>query len=74
MSSATTRLRLMPEDLAPVRAAAFRYQGSRELEAGVHVETETFKGLLHGFVRATASIAKARDAMSKAVAFIRQVK
>jgi acetyl esterase len=39
-------------------------------EAGVAVETETFKGLLHGFVRATGFVAKSRDAMRKAVAFI----
>ena len=42
-------------------------------EAGVSVEAETFTGLLHGFVRATGFISKARDAMSKTVAFIRRV-
>jgi acetyl esterase len=42
-------------------------------EANVPVETETFKGLVHGFVRATAFVSKARDAMSKAVAFIKRV-
>ncbi len=41
--------------------------------AGVTVETETFAGVVHGFVRATAFVAKARDAMTKAVAFIRRV-
>ena len=42
-------------------------------EAGVTVETETFKGLLHGFVRATGFVSQARDAMSKAVAFMKRV-
>jgi acetyl esterase len=42
-------------------------------EAGVQVETETFPGLVHGFVRATAFVGKARDAMSKAVAFMKRV-
>jgi acetyl esterase len=42
-------------------------------EAGVTVETETFKGLVHGFVRATGFVSKSRDAMSKAVAFMRRV-
>jgi acetyl esterase len=42
-------------------------------EAGVPVETETFKGLLHGFVRATGFVSKSRDAMSKAVAFMQRV-
>ena len=41
--------------------------------AGVTVETETFAGVVHGFVRATAFVAKARDAMTKAVAFMRRV-
>ena len=38
-----------------------------------HIQTETFKGLLHGFVRATGFVSKSRDAMSKAVAFIKRV-
>jgi acetyl esterase len=42
-------------------------------DAGVSVETETFDGLLHGFVRSTGFVSKARDAMSKAVAFIGRV-
>jgi acetyl esterase len=42
-------------------------------EAGVAVETETFPGLLHGFVRATEFIGQARTAMSKAVAFMQRV-
>jgi acetyl esterase len=42
-------------------------------EANVPVETETFKGLVHGFVRATGFVSKARDAMTKAVAFIKRV-
>ena len=42
-------------------------------EAGVAVETETFPGLVHGFVRATEFVSKARAAMDKAVAFIKRV-
>jgi acetyl esterase len=42
-------------------------------ESGVTVETETFPGVLYGFVRATEFVGKARDAMEKAVAFIRRV-
>ena len=41
--------------------------------AGVSVETETFAGMVHGFVRATAFVGKARDAMGKAVAFIARI-
>ena len=41
--------------------------------AGVSVESETFPGLIHGFVRAGAAVTKARDAMAKAVAFLRRV-
>jgi acetyl esterase len=40
--------------------------------AGVPVEHETFAGLLHGFVRATASVGKSRQAMAKAVEWIQQ--
>jgi acetyl esterase len=40
------------------------------LEADVSVRTETFKGLTHGFVRATEFVGQARDAMRKAVRFI----
>ena len=40
--------------------------------AGVEVETETFAGLVHGFVRATEDVGQAREAMAKAVAFIRR--
>jgi acetyl esterase len=42
-------------------------------ESGVAVETETFPGLLHGFVRATEFVGQAREAMAKAVAFIQRV-
>ena len=42
-------------------------------DSGVSVETETFPGVLHGFVRATGFVGKARDAMSKAAAFIKRV-
>ena len=41
--------------------------------AGVQVESETFSGLVHGFVRATEYVEKARDAMGKVAAFIRRV-
>jgi acetyl esterase len=42
-------------------------------DAGVEVETETFPGLVHGFVRATEFIAQSRTAMTKAVAFMQRV-
>jgi len=41
--------------------------------AGVDVESETFPGVVHGFVRATAQVAKARDAMAKATGWMRRV-
>ena len=34
--------------------------------AGVPTETEVFHGVIHGFVRATGRVAKARDAVTKA--------
>jgi acetyl esterase len=34
--------------------------------AGVHVETKTFTGTVHGFLRATGSVQKARDAVAMA--------
>ncbi len=40
--------------------------------AGVAVEGEIFTGVVHGFVRATAQVAKARDAMAKATAWLRE--
>jgi acetyl esterase len=46
---------------------------SKLRESGVSVETETFAGLLHGFVRATEFVGQARDAMGKAAAFIQRV-
>ena len=42
-------------------------------EAGVAVETETFPGVVHGFLRATGSVAKARLAVAKAGAWLRRV-
>ena len=42
-------------------------------EAGVPVEAETFKGLVHGFVRASEYVAQSRTAMAKAVGWMRQV-
>jgi len=42
-------------------------------EAGVPVEAETFKGLVHGFVRASEYVAQSRTAMAKAVDWMRQV-
>ncbi|WP_428489666.1 alpha/beta hydrolase [Rhodopila sp.] len=41
--------------------------------AGVAVETETFAGVVHGFLRATGSVAKARDAVAMAGAWMRRV-
>jgi acetyl esterase len=40
-------------------------------EAGVGVETEIFPGVVHGFLRATATVGKARDAVAKAGAWLR---
>ena len=42
-------------------------------EAGVPVEAETFKGLVHGFVRASEFVGQSRTAMAKAVGCMRQV-
>ena len=42
-------------------------------EAGVPVEAETFKGLVHGFVRASEFVGQSRTAMAKAVGWMRLV-
>lgn len=44
---------------------------ARLREAGVAVETETFAGVVHGFLRATGAVGKARDAVAKAGAWLR---
>ena len=41
--------------------------------SGVAVETETFAGVVHGFLRATGSVQKARDAVAMAGAWMRRV-
>lgn len=41
--------------------------------AGVDVETRTFRGVVHGFLRATGSVQKARDAVALAGAWMRRV-
>ena len=41
--------------------------------AGVAVETETFAGTVHGFLRATASVQKARDAVATAGAWMKRI-
>jgi acetyl esterase len=41
--------------------------------AGVPVETETFAGTVHGFLRATGSVRKARDAVAMAGGWMRKV-
>jgi acetyl esterase len=46
---------------------------TRLREAGVAVETEIFPGVVHGFLRATATVGKARDAVAKAGAWLRKV-
>jgi acetyl esterase len=42
-------------------------------EAGVDVETETYTGLVHGFLRATTMVQKARDAVAKAGTWLQRV-
>jgi acetyl esterase len=37
----------------------------------VPVETEIFSGVVHGFIRAGGSVAKARDAVAKASDWLR---
>ncbi len=41
--------------------------------ADVAVETETFAGTVHGFLRATASVQKARDAVATAGAWMKRI-
>lgn len=41
--------------------------------SGVDVETETFAGVVHGFLRATGSVQKARDAVAMAGAWMKRV-
>jgi acetyl esterase len=38
--------------------------------SGVPVETETFAGTVHGFLRATGAVKKARDAVAMAGAWM----
>ncbi len=42
--------------------------------AGVTMELEIFPGVLHGFMRAMATVGKARDAVEKAAAFMRRAR
>ncbi len=42
-------------------------------DAGVPVETETFAGTLHGFLRATGSVQKARDAVAMAGRWMQRI-
>jgi acetyl esterase len=46
---------------------------ARLREAGVDVETQTFQGVVHGFLRATESVTKARDAVAAAGAWMRRI-
>ncbi|MGO9998627.1 MAG: alpha/beta hydrolase [Acetobacteraceae bacterium] len=46
---------------------------ARLREAAVPVELEIYQGVLHGFLRATDSVQKARDAVAKAGAWLRRV-
>jgi len=41
--------------------------------SGVDVETRTFQGVVHGFLRATASVSKAREAVATAGAWMKRV-
>jgi len=40
---------------------------------GVRVESEIFNGVVHGFLRATGSVQKARDAVAMAGAWMQRV-
>jgi acetyl esterase len=42
-------------------------------DAGVDVESRTFAGVVHGFLRATATVSKAREAVAAAGAWMRRV-
>lgn len=46
---------------------------ARLREAGVRVEAETFAGVVHGFLRATGGVRKARDAVATAGAWLRRI-
>jgi acetyl esterase/lipase len=41
--------------------------------AGVDTDTRTFQGVVHGFLRATGAVAKAREAVAHAGAWMRRV-
>ena len=41
--------------------------------AGVAVESETFAGVVHGFLRATGSVQKARDAVAMAGRWMQRI-
>jgi acetyl esterase len=47
---------------------------ARLREAGIKVETEIFAGVVHGFLRATDTVGKARDAVAKAGAWLRALR
>src|SRR5262249_32558766 len=75
-------LRADPGGLPPVllhvaEVDVLRSEGEalgRKLEdAGVAVELEVFPGLTHGFMRQTGAVARAREAMAKAGAWLRRV-
>jgi acetyl esterase/lipase len=42
-------------------------------DSGVNVETETFAGTVHGFLRATGAVQKARDAVAMTGAWMRRM-
>lgn len=47
--------------------------GQKLREAGVAVEIETYPGLVHGFLRATTMVQKARDAVARAGDWLQRV-
>ena len=59
--------------LAPVVMVAVQTVLGGSADAGVKVEIETYPGLVHGFLRATTMVRKARDAVARAGEWLQRV-